>query len=212
MQHNEQFKEWSKDVSVDILGRSVKEDAAVLSRRERKKRDQKYTIIRVAQNLIEEKGYDGTSISEIAEAADISYATFFNYFPTKDMMLLSIAQGEYEDLKEVMNLRFTKEDAAATILRGVFLEWCGDSYRYRNVDLRLEEVCMRMEADKSSPSVLTLLMDILNKGIQNGEFQAEVNVEMIALLLSGIRLGIARTGRLDMAEACFDHILKSISA
>lgn len=198
-------------MSIDVFGRSVKEDAAVLSRRERKKRDQKYTIIRVAQNLIEEKGYDGTSISEIAEAADISYATFFNYFPTKDMMLVAIAQGEYEDLKEVMNLRFTSEDSVATILRGVFLEWCGDSYRYRNVDLRLEEVCMRIQTDDSSPSVLTLLMDILNKGIQNGEFRSDVNVEMIALLLSGIRLGIARTGRLEMAESCFDHILKSIS-
>ena len=57
------------------------EDPAVLSRRERKKRNQKFTIIRAAQPLFEEKGYDETSVSEIADAADISYATFFNYFP-----------------------------------------------------------------------------------------------------------------------------------
>ena len=44
------------------------EDPAVLSRRERKKRNQKFTIIRAAQPLFEEKGYDETSVSEIADA------------------------------------------------------------------------------------------------------------------------------------------------
>ena len=113
------------------------EDPAVLSRRERKKRNQKFTIIRAAQPLFEEKGYDETSVSEIADAADISYATFFNYFPTKDDLLRAIAHVEYEDLAEVVNLRFSPEDSVETILLGTLKEWLEDSLKNRKISARL---------------------------------------------------------------------------
>ena len=75
-------------MEIDFLGCERKDDSAVFSRRERKKRDQKYAIIRAAQNIIEAKGYVAASVNEIAEAADIAYGTFFNYF--RFLPLLSV--------------------------------------------------------------------------------------------------------------------------
>jgi AcrR family transcriptional regulator len=56
--------------------------------RERKKQKTREAIQREAMRLFEKQGYDETTIEEIAEAADISPSTFFNYFPTKEDVVL----------------------------------------------------------------------------------------------------------------------------
>src|SRR2546425_12630239 len=56
--------------------------------RERKKQKTKEAIQREAMRLFQEQGYDETTIEQIASAADISPSTFFNYFPTKEDVVL----------------------------------------------------------------------------------------------------------------------------
>jgi AcrR family transcriptional regulator len=56
--------------------------------RERKKLKTKEAIQREALRLFQEQGYDETTIEQIAAAAEISPSTFFNYFPTKEDVVL----------------------------------------------------------------------------------------------------------------------------
>ena len=56
--------------------------------RERKKQKTKEAIQREAMRLFLERGYEETTIEQIANAADISPSTFFNYFPTKEDVVL----------------------------------------------------------------------------------------------------------------------------
>ncbi|PRX96350.1 TetR/AcrR family transcriptional regulator [Allonocardiopsis opalescens] len=52
--------------------------------RERKKRETRRAIVAAALRLFEAKGYEATTVPEIAAAAGVSRATFFNYFPSKE--------------------------------------------------------------------------------------------------------------------------------
>ncbi len=56
--------------------------------RERKKLKTRESIQRTALRLFEKQGYEETTIEEIAAAAEISPSTFFNYFPTKEDVVL----------------------------------------------------------------------------------------------------------------------------
>ena len=57
--------------------------------RERKKVRTRAAIQREAMRLFLRQGYQETTIEQIAEAADISPSTFFNYFPNKEDVVIT---------------------------------------------------------------------------------------------------------------------------
>jgi AcrR family transcriptional regulator len=56
--------------------------------RERKKAKTRAAIREHALRLFREHGYTGTTVEQIAEAAEVSPATFYRYFPTKEDVIL----------------------------------------------------------------------------------------------------------------------------
>ncbi|MFD6495941.1 TetR/AcrR family transcriptional regulator [Streptomyces sp. NPDC059944] len=65
--------------------------------RERKKTKTRIAIREATYRLIETRGYDATTVEQIAEAAEVSPSTVFRYFPTKEDIVLT---DEYDPLLE----------------------------------------------------------------------------------------------------------------
>src|ERR1700752_5335574 len=69
--------------------------------RERKKQQTREKIARVALELFAERGYDETTLADIADAADVSPRTIFAYYESKDDILFC-EEGAFIDRLEQM--------------------------------------------------------------------------------------------------------------
>ena len=89
--------------------------------RERKKQRTREQIIEAAMSLFAERGYHATTIADIAEAADVSRATFFSYFRSKDDVLFFETDRRIELLGEFLG-GHRPEEPPLVVLRRVLTE------------------------------------------------------------------------------------------
>ncbi len=78
------------------------------NRRERRSIELRERIFRAALDLFAKQGFAETTVEDITNAADVGKGTFFNYFPSKDHILLAFAE------MQIAKLRLAVEEARRT--------------------------------------------------------------------------------------------------
>ncbi|CAM5464240.1 TetR/AcrR family transcriptional regulator [Streptomyces griseomycini] len=85
--------------------------------RERKKRETRQRISDVATGLFLERGFTTVTMAEVAEAADVSVNTVYNYFPAKEDLFFDRSEDVVDRLSRWVRGRDAGESAARAVLR-----------------------------------------------------------------------------------------------
>ncbi|MVA77512.1 TetR family transcriptional regulator [Auraticoccus sp. F435] len=116
--------------------------------RDEKKRVTRHNLRLAALRLVDERGLEGTTTEEIAQAAGVSPRTFFNYFPTKESALV----GVDAELAEAMLAAIRERPAGEpplTVMREVYLQFAEVTAADRDL------WTLRIQVARANPSLLS---------------------------------------------------------
>jgi AcrR family transcriptional regulator len=93
-----------------------------LGLRERKKRATRQSLHSEALRLVAERGFDDVTIEDIAAAADVSPRTFFNYFGSKEDVIVNPDPDRVARLRASLARRTSAEEQPLDVCEAVLLE------------------------------------------------------------------------------------------
>jgi AcrR family transcriptional regulator len=91
------------------------------NRRSRRRAEIREKLFQSALTLIMRRGLQQTTISDITEAADVGKGTFFNYFPTKEHVLVEFYERHRERLEERLRAVRQGQESAIEALETIMV-------------------------------------------------------------------------------------------
>jgi len=178
--------------------------------RERKKQRTREQIIESAFELFRERGYVGTTIADIAAAAEISPRTFFAYFPSKEALVFHNFDAILESVQASI---LDRPDGKSTIdtLRG----WVGAEL---SPDQRIrDQEAMRVRMCREDASLAAFqqhnqakFTDVLRQGVARdlGESPDSLHPKLVSasIMAALVAIGEENPSR-PRALALFDEAL-----
>lgn len=133
--------------------------------------------------LFEKQGYTSTTVEQITEAADVGKGTFFNYFPSKDHILLSLfgmLRVEFDHLereaREVTDVRAHLRAFARRIVTAH-----GRPNILRNViGIAMTEPLIGTAFESLVKRARGAVTRILEQGLRMNQVRTDVPVEILA--------------------------------
>ncbi len=188
-----------------------------MSLRERNKLKCRARILKTSRKLFKEKGYEGTTIDEIAELSEISRGTFYNYFSDKESLLEGTAREEIDNLQEHLGKEISQdwEETLRKAMTFLILD------ARPNIALSKRIVCLAADPEGSLHPIENELTDHLREIVKQGEakgaLRKDVSPDDVVYALIGLYyVGIFQWGKeeeekaVEKIEGALDLIIRGI--
>ncbi|MGR3502268.1 TetR/AcrR family transcriptional regulator [Pseudaestuariivita sp.] len=121
--------------------------------REQQKTDRQARILAAASDLYADRGFDPVRAEEIAEAAQVSTATLYNYFGGKGDILMTLVLREAEMIRDrTAPLIADPPRGALTAYHAYFAAWFEPKTVLRNRDLWRRGIALSFTEDGTAAS------------------------------------------------------------
>ena len=163
-----------------------------LGRRERKKLETRDRLVDCAATLFTERGYDATTMDDIAECADVARATVFNYFGRKEDLVLAWFDGRRGELAELLAEGVEPATDAASRLRQALRTIA----RFFTHDPATGRAMLRAWLQAGGPMLSPesetshIFASIIRSGQREGDVPSDVDPDRAGLVLFDAYLGV----------------------
>jgi AcrR family transcriptional regulator len=150
--------------------------------REEKKKTTKKAILQAAIQLFSEKGYENTSIEQLAKVAGIGKGTVYGYFATKRDILYAFCEDELEYIHQQLGGNSNQADPILEQLLTFFM--AEFQYITQNPEfgrLFMQEMIFprsnvqQGQQDKAVQDYLAIIVPIITQAQKRGELRAELD-------------------------------------
>ena len=154
-------------------------------RRERKKQDTRQKIAKIAIYLFRKQGFDATTMEQIADQVDISKATLYNYYPTKEIIISEYWQSSVKELKlQILELVQLLPDTRSRIQK-IFTKTATELFKSKQdiYEIYLSYWLRNLNNPAMSNRLKSGFEDIfamtIRLGQQSGDVRKDISVELM---------------------------------
>jgi AcrR family transcriptional regulator len=155
------------------------------NRRERQSVERRERLFRAALDLFARKGFAETTVEDITNAADLGKGTFFNYFPSKDHILLAFAEMQLGKLRAAADEARTKNEPMQVFLRSLGARMTQEPIRNPSIIRILLQAFLSNSPVRESvidlqARVIAVHTEMIQLGQQRGEIRDDLPAEVLA--------------------------------
>lgn len=181
-------------------------------RRERKKLGTWRAIRHAALTLITERGYANVSLDDIADAANVSRSTLFNYFRSKEALLFDPDPEEHDRWQAFMTTR-PPDEAPWVTLEAFFLDYTGGYETKLRLQKRLQQdtPALRQAGQDASERLTAFLTGWLRERLAAQGQDPEDSAFLLGVALTALFTSFARWDP-EQPFTVFQDLLRSTFA
>lgn len=159
-------------------------------RRELNKLQCRERILKMSRRLFTAKGYEDTTMEDIAEAAEVSKATLYNYFASKESLLLGIADVALDEVRHSIEVDLAGETDSLVKLRRVVEMLALDSIRYISLTRRIMYLNSSPESElyTTRQDIVQLMETLIVQAQEQGTLRRDIPAEELVELFMGVYL------------------------
>jgi AcrR family transcriptional regulator len=154
-------------------------------RRERRTVETREGLFRAALDLFARKGFTETTVEDITEAADVGKGTFFNYFPSKDHILLAFGEMQLAKLQSAVEEARVTGESMPQFLRSLGVRMTQEPMRHPGLIRTLLQAYLSTTPVREAMLALqkrvhALHTEIVQLGQDRGEIRKDLPAAEIA--------------------------------
>ena len=176
--------------------------------KEERRRENRNRILDEAGKLFVLNGIESTKIIDIAKAAGVAKGTVYEYFESKDDIVIEWMNGTFGEFRSNMQEKLSREDNAVSKLR-IFLEYSAEEFTSIMVNTKImmqqrfdDDTCRRDSLEDSIDKVaddrvasvvlenvkneFELLNAIRREGQDSGELRKDINLSIMPFFILSI--------------------------
>jgi TetR/AcrR family transcriptional regulator, fatty acid metabolism regulator protein len=168
-----------------------KTNGKTLKKNTRRSKEKEINIIEGALRVFGEKGFEETTISAISKAAQISDATIYEYFSSKEEVLFSIpkfyTQREFDRIREIGRFIQCPKERMRGIIQA-YLEFYEKNRLYTSVvmlSLKGNRNFLKSDAYKIIREASRTIVDTFSEGVEKGVFRDDIDPYLFRNMVLG---------------------------
>ncbi len=163
-------------------------------RRQRRSAEIRERLFRAALGLFAKKGFTETTVEDITNAADVGKGTFFNYFPSKDHILIAFSDMQIAKLQDGVNHVRDSREPMTSFLRSLSVRLSAEPGRSPDVvrallQANLASDTIRGAMRKNYLRGHALLTELMQVAQERKEFRLDIPAAELAHVFRQTVLG-----------------------
>jgi AcrR family transcriptional regulator len=175
----------------DFIGVASTESA---DRRTRRSAETRERLFHAAMRMFAEKGFAEATVEDITNAADVGKGTFFNYFPSKEHILIAFSDMQLGKLERFVEVARNGKGPMRAFFRTMSQQMTSEPAKKPDVmrallQANLSSVSVRELMRERNTRGERLLAEIVQIGQERGEFRRDVSALEMARVFRQMTFG-----------------------